>query len=330
MALSVALWEILNIVFRDLLQLKDVQQIIFRIHHLFTHSDLDNEDYIFLQSDIAGFYNQVEHERILQAVQFAVYRFQDIQQVSADTPLQTRVSQNERVLRVFRGNWRSRTTQYREIQLRHIVPLVRFLLHHSCFAVGYTVFFQHRGASMGSQWAPILCSAVALLREQTFFSVDPNLLAEAHLHHRYVDNQIFLLPESRCDLLPIRLFWNLQFYTKPILLEMVSGHDMLGFTVDPRQRTVTFIQPWEKALRSSRSSGTLHAVVSGINARIRLIALHTWPPSLRVRQLQDFMGLLFCRDPDLFTSDVQSILYKTCRKYCHAISRDDLFLFIDR
>ena len=183
---------------------------------------------------------------------------------------------------------------------------------------------------MGSQWAPILCSAVALLREQTFFSVYPNLLAQAHLHHRYVDKRIFLLPESRCDLLPIRFFWNLQFYTKPMLLEMVSGHDMLGFTVDPRQRTVTFIQPWEKALRSSGSSGTLHAVVSGINARIRLIALHTWPPSLRVRQLQDFMGLLFCRDPDLFTSDVQSILYKTCRKYCHAISRDDLFLFIDR
>ena len=36
--------------------------------------------------------------------------------------------------------------------------------------------------------------------------------------------------------------------------------------------TVTFIQPWYKALRSSRSSGTLNTVVSSINACIYLIA----------------------------------------------------------
>ena len=56
---------------------------------------------------------------------------------------------------------------------------------------------------------------------------------------------------------------------------------------------ITFIQPWYKALRSSRSSGTLNTVVSGINACICLIALHIWPPDLRVQQLQDLMGLLF-------------------------------------
>ena len=71
--------------------------------------------------------------------------------------------------------------------------------------------------------------------------------------------------------------------------------------------TVTFIQPWYKALRSSRSSGTLNAVVSGINACIRLIALHTWPPDLPV---QDFMRF-FLSGP----------------RYCHAIRIAALFVF---
>ena len=88
--------------------------------------------------------------------------------------------------------------------------------------------------------------------------------------------------------------------------------------------TVTFIQPWYKALRSSRSSGTLNAVVSGINACIRLIALHTWPPDLPV---QDFMRLLFYRDPELFRLVVQNIFFKECRKYCHAIRIAALFVF---
>ena len=38
-------------------------------------------------------------------------------------------------------------------------------LQNSFFHAGTQVFRQHRGASMGSQWAPILCSAVALMRE---------------------------------------------------------------------------------------------------------------------------------------------------------------------
>jgi len=327
-ALSVALYEILNTVFRDILKYKDVQQVIKQIHRLFIHSDFDDQPYELLQSDIAGFYNQVEHDRIIQAVKFAVFRFIEVQNLTLDTPLQTHVCQQERVLRVFRGKWRSRGTQYREIQLRHVVPLVGFLLRHSYFSVGHTVFFQHRGASMGSQWAPILCSTVALIREQTLFSVYPSLLAEAHLHHRYVDNRILILPSSKRDILTIRTFWNLQFYTKPIILEIVDGQELLGFTVDPVQRTVTFIQPWYKALRSSRSSGTLNAVVSGITARMRLIALHTWPPELRISQIQDLMGLIHHRDPDLFTPAVQKIFLKECRKYFHAIRREELFSFV--
>ena len=50
----------------------------------------------------------------------------------------------------------------------------------------------------------------------------------------------------------------------------------------------------------------LNTVVSGINACICLIALHIWPPDLRVQQLQDFMGLLFYRDPDF-----SHLLYRT-------------------
>ena len=40
----------------------------------------------------------------------------------------------------------------------------------------------------------------------------------------------------------------------------------------PNVELITFIQPWYKALRSGRSSGTLNTVVSSINACIYLIA----------------------------------------------------------
>ena len=35
----------------------------------------DERTFEIHQSDIAGFYNQVEHDRILQAVDFAIHRF---------------------------------------------------------------------------------------------------------------------------------------------------------------------------------------------------------------------------------------------------------------
>ena len=138
------------------------------------------------QSDIVGFYNQVEHDRILQAVDFALHRFFALQWVSLESSIQTHNHKLERTLRIFQSHWRSQSKQFREIKLAHIRDLVKFLLQNSFFHVGTQVFRQHRDASMGSQWAPILCSAVALTKEYKFFQVYPMLTIE--LIRRFSDS----------------------------------------------------------------------------------------------------------------------------------------------
>lgn len=88
-ALGVALFEILNVVFKDLLRLKDVQQILALIHQAFRSPMFDDMDYELYQTDIAGFYNQVEHHRILHAVSYAVYQFCILQNQTLESCIQT-------------------------------------------------------------------------------------------------------------------------------------------------------------------------------------------------------------------------------------------------
>jgi hypothetical protein len=187
-AIGIALLEILNIVYYDLLKLQDVHAALEQIRLLFQVIATDERTFELHQSDIADFYNQVEHDRILQAVDFAIYRFCDLQQVSLESSIPTHTHKLERTLRIFRGHWRFQSKQFREFKLSHIRDLKK-ILQNSFFHAGTQVFRQHRGASMGSQWAPILCSAVALMREYNFFQVYPMLLSQPYFAHCYVDNR---------------------------------------------------------------------------------------------------------------------------------------------
>ena len=182
------------------------------------------------------------------------------------------------------GRYRSNTTQYVSIQLGHIPDLARFLLDYSFFSVGVQVFQQTRGASMGSQWAPILCSAVALQREFIFCEIYGSVQSEWSLAHRYVDNRLLITPRQTFQTLSVQLFWNLSFYTPPIMLEAVEGDEALGFFY--------FIATtWEKSLRSTRSAGPSGQILSGLLARIRLICSNVFPARLRLAQIQDLLGI---------------------------------------
>ena len=108
---------------------------------------------------------------MIQAVKFAVHRFCELQSQTLESDLNVHQDSTERQLRTFRGYWRSRGKKYRPIQLGHIAPLSHYLLSNSFFSVGCLVFQQHRGASMGSQWAPIFCAAVALMSHGLFIII---------------------------------------------------------------------------------------------------------------------------------------------------------------
>ena len=121
---------------------------------------------------------------------------------------------------------------------------------------------------MGSQFAPVLCSAVALQREWNYHLSFSPFTWDRSLHHRYVDNRILLISQhSQCQT-HVRVFWNLQFYSSPILLEVVEGQEALGFNVDAGQQCVTLLLPWVKPLRSMRSASTSRAPLSGLFARL--------------------------------------------------------------
>ena len=71
-AIGIAWLEILNIVYSDLLKFQDVHAVLEQIRLMFQVIATDERTFEIHQSDIAGFYNQVEHDRILHAVDFAI------------------------------------------------------------------------------------------------------------------------------------------------------------------------------------------------------------------------------------------------------------------
>lgn len=137
----------------------------------------------------------------------------------------------------------------------------------------------------------------------------------------------FFLPSGQLDRTSVRLFWKLDFYTSPILLENVSGNEALGFTVDPFQHSITFQQPWNKSLRSIRNSGPRSAVMSGIYARLRLILMNTFPRELQIAQIQDLMGLLHCLDPELLCPPERSAIMTLIHKFHRRVTSDIVFVF---
>ena len=82
------------------------------------------------------------------------------------------------------------------ITLLDIPSLVQYLLDHSYFTVGSQVFRQRRGASMGAQFAPVLCSAVALQREWNFAMSFSPFTWDRSLHYRYVDSRVLLISRN--------------------------------------------------------------------------------------------------------------------------------------
>ena len=212
-SLATALHEILQVVYPELLQITDIRSALQSVAHLFSCQDYTYGDLLLQQEDIAGFYNQVDHDRMLQAISFAVCRFCELQGQNPASSLNVHQESLERTLRTFRGFWRSKRQKYRPIRLDHICPLSQYFLTHSYFNIKATVFQQHRGASMGSQWAPIVCSAVALLREWTFHASFRFFCTNMGFHHRYVDNRILIHTGLDSATPGGRLFWRLDFYT---------------------------------------------------------------------------------------------------------------------
>jgi len=153
------------------------------------------------------------------------------------------------------------------------------------------------------------------------------LLSQPHFAHRYVDNRALILPADCMHRRQIQLFWKLDFYTAPILLEKVTGNQLLGFCADTDQRTITFCQPWTQILRSCSGSGASRNIKSGITAPARLILQNVWPSSVRDAQIQDFVGLTFLQFPSLFDNSFREQLVTLRRSFHCRLSHQQIFRF---
>lgn len=83
--LGIALLEIPQVVYHELLKYKDVDDVMNEIKSLFSFATTQDIEYELYQSDIAGFYHQVEHSRIFHAVEFALHQFCLLQHVHLDS-----------------------------------------------------------------------------------------------------------------------------------------------------------------------------------------------------------------------------------------------------
>ena len=180
-AISTLLIEILNTVFRSILVFPDVRAVIEGIRRLFAIGVLRGVCALLASSRHCWFYNQVQLSGILMSLCLSCTRMH--RKPNKVSTLSCRLTFT---------SWNVISKQYFSVTLRHIPAIVQYLLDNSYFTGGSQVFRQCRGASMGSQFAPVPCSAVALQRQWNYHLSFSPFTWDRSLHHRFVDNQDLL------------------------------------------------------------------------------------------------------------------------------------------
>ena len=145
---------------------------------------------------------------------------------------------------------------------------------------------QVEGTCIGNQISPILSGLPVLLAERAFLSSLPAAISSSLLFLRYVDNRLILGPKTALQSQALQQFCDPHFY-QGIVLERVSDHQWLGFTIDAAARTATFNlpeQPWQ--IRFPVSAGSWKLATSGYFPRASLIRQYSWPPEAIPAQLR--------------------------------------------
>ncbi|CAJ1367120.1 unnamed protein product [Effrenium voratum] len=214
-ALALAIFEIMRHTLPAHLVTTDTKLILKTLH-----SNLTKAPHVwglqFRQQDISGFFNSVEHDRIIFCIERLLQRFTQQQRLPADYHFGVQVQQKHRLSRVFtRG--------------------------------GVTTVRQVRGASMGNPCAPALCGAVAALWEVSFYEHccirQPQVSVVTDL--RYVDNRFVHYIAGDEFPWPWRFFFHPFFYRPPLLLDHVDYEDVMGFRINHSNHSMIMKVPTE-------------------------------------------------------------------------------------
>ena len=108
----------------------------------------------------------------------------------------------------------------------------------------------------------------------------------------YVDNRYILLNEQYRSALPITTLAHPDFYEHPVEIEPVDDDHLLGFLIDPLNRTVTSqlpTHPWQ--IRDPQPAGSHRLRLSGLQSRHHTLRKYTFPQQLAPTTAQQLMQL---------------------------------------
>ena len=258
-------------------------------------------DLYAVNDDLVGFFNSVPQNRLIDAVQSLVNRWQH----TFDTPtitVDTHTTGDPIQLAHIGRRHRKHPTQ-RTLDTSDIVTIVSLALDSCVFKACNLYFLQVRGARIGSQLSPALRNVAITLIEHLWHQLHHSLTDHTEIHfvyYRYVDNRFIAFNRTFLTHLAIHTLVHPDFYGNPVELEPVEDMHLLGFDVDLRQRTITYIPPdapWK--IRDQASAGSTRLRLSGFHSRAHLIRKYTYPSSAVERALAQLATLYVKKGHDL-------------------------------
>ena len=267
--------------------------------HLHNHFQTTPEDIHLtpINDDLVGFFNSVPQQRLVDAVISLCNRWKaqhNTTTITIDVQSTGNPIQHSHIGRHYIHH-----PQQRTLDTQHIPLIVQQALHSCIFQACNTYYKQIQGAGIGSQLSPALCNVAITLIEHTWQTTYHNFLHQPSLHllnTRYVDNRYILLNEQYRSALPITTLAHPEFYEQPVEIEPVDDDHLLGFLIDPLNRTVTFQLPthsWQ--IRDPQSAGSHRLRLSGLQSRHHTLQKYTYPKHLAHTTAQKLMQLYMAK-----------------------------------
>ena len=256
------------------------------IHRFFATTALD-DNLLFLNHDLVGFFNSIPQTTILSSLRNLIQDF-----LSSGGAKTLMVDLHSKIGPVHSGKSRfSVRANQIELNMTQLMDIIQFSFSSGCFTTLGKCYRQVQGTSMGNQVSPILSSLSVMAYERAWLHIHSTLLSQLSskvLVLLYVDNRAIFIHEDLLQCSGMCELASLDFYPKPIQLEDEEHNEFLGFRINPQCREVSYmIKPQKWRYRLPCSAGSHQLNLSGFRSRRQLILKFAFPWSVRCPQIQE-------------------------------------------
>ena len=247
------------------------------IHRFFEATALD-DNLVFLNHDLVGFFNSIPQSTILSAPQSLI---QDFLSLGRSKTLMVDLHSAVGPVHAGKSRFSVKANQI-EVNMVQLMDIIQFSFSSGCFTTMGKCYRQVQGTSMGNQVSPILSSLSIVAFERVWLHTHATTLSRLRskiLVLRHVDNRAIFLHEDLLQCSQFRDLVSLDFYPKPIQLEDEEHNDFLGFNINyPLCREITYLLKTEKwRYRLPHSAGSQQLNLSGYRSGRQLISKFVFP-----------------------------------------------------